>query len=573
MRQFYAGFKKSLLVSTLFLFFASSLSAACVNNSGTVSCTDETVNPSVYEAYPANSTYVIQNSANGLRGIYNNSSNGWIFKSLNITTSGTDSHAISALNGSISAGNNININTTADRSKGILSEGNSIINVGSNVNIYTNGQDSIGINALGTGSDNESHQTSRAAVNVGDNVIIRTVGSSIYPTQSLSHGIYAKYGDIVIGDNVDVLTTGIGSYGIRSDYDSTIKIGDNLTVVTTGEHGQASTTGTGWYSYGITSTKGSDIVIGDNLVVDIKGQNTMAVQAQTYWATRGFDVSTITIGDNARISTAGDTNSVALEASKGGIVNIGDNAYITTAGSNNAYAVSAMERYDSMIDGEWLIPIINMGNNATILTAGNKAHAVYSYYGNITIGDDAKIVTMGDASNGVYSWGSGSTNNLESSYGGSNIIIGKNAVISTSGGMQNGASAYGSVAANAIYARQNGNVTLGDNATVSVSGGGASVVYIFDHGSPAAKLHLPANVVFEGTSTLNANGNNTKILYLGFANASLNFNGAATFNTLGDTIDVFAISNTGNNKYNENVHFNDSLTINSYGSSSKAIYL
>jgi outer membrane autotransporter protein len=499
--------------------------------------------------------------------------------SLNIITAGTDSHAISALNSNITVGNNININTTNDRSKGILSEENSVINVGSNINIYTDGQDSIGINTLGTGSD-YAIQTSRATVNAGDNIIIRTTGSDTYPTQSRSDGIAAKYGDIVVGNNIDILTTGIGSYGVRADYESTINIGDNLSVVTTGQHGQSSTTGSGWWSYGIVSTKGSDIVIGDNLFVNIKGNNTLGVEAQTYWATRGFGVSTITIGNNAYIKTEGNDISVALWASDGGIINIGHNATVITTGGTNkgpTNAVAANGRYGTApVNGEWLIPVINMGDNATILTTGGYSHGVYSYYGNVTIGDNAKIITTGNRSNGVYSWGSGSTGSAESSYGGSNVIIGDNAFISTSGSADLGGgsgAAYGSNAANALYARQNGNITLGNNATLSVSGDQASVIYMYDYGSASAQLHLLTGIIFEGTSTLNANGNNTKIFNIAFSNGTVDFNGETTLNTLGDNINVFAVSGNGNDKYNANVSFNDSLNINAYGSNSKAIYL
>ncbi|MDR1007369.1 MAG: autotransporter outer membrane beta-barrel domain-containing protein [Campylobacteraceae bacterium] len=569
--------KKSFAISLFFAsFLTSNLSAACTLSGSIIYC-DDTVDSSTYGAYPQNSNYDINTTVNGAYGVYNNVTEDWVFNSLNIVTMGGDSSAIYALNSSITTGDNININTVGDRSKGILSGENSYINVGSNINIYTDGQDSIGINAAGTGDDN-AHQASRATVNVGDNVLIRTQGSDTYPTQSRSDGIAAKYGDITIGNNVDILTTGIGSWGIRSDYLSTITIGDNLSIVTTGQHGQPSTTYDGWWSYGISSKRGSDITIGDNLYVNIKGNNTYAVQAQTYWATRGFGVSTITIGDNAYIKTEGNDMSRGLYADAGGQINIGDNAYIITIGGTNkgvTSPVAADGRYTSQVNGEWLIPIINMGDNATIISTGGYSHGVYSYYGNITIGDNANIITTGDQSVGVYSWGSGSTNTLESATGGSNVIIGDNLTISTSGGADIVSASYGGpTASHGIIARQNGNVTVGDNADISVSGDKAVAVYVTNYDANAnVRNRLPAHVVFNGKSTLNANGNNTKVIELTFANASIHFNGETTFNTLGDGINAFAINNVSNNQFNQNVYFNDTLNINTYGSNSKAVYL
>ncbi|MDR2099637.1 MAG: hypothetical protein LBP40_02260, partial [Campylobacteraceae bacterium] len=554
---------KFLLISLFSVFyFGSNLYAVCTDlGSGVISC-DDTVNASVYELYAENSSYDINTITNNARGVYNDNNGSWILNSLNITSSGTDSHALSALNANITVGNNININTTNDRSKGILSEENSTVNVGSNINIYTDGQDSIGIHAAGTGSD-YAVQYSRAAVNVGDNVTIRTKGSDIYPTQSRSDGISAKYGDITIGNNVDVLTTGIGSYGIRADYASTMVIGDNLSVVTTGQHGQQSTQYSGWWSYGIVSIKGSDIVIGDNLVVDVKGNNTLAVEAQTYWATRGFGVSKITIGDNARISTAGNETSVGLWASSGGQINIGDNAYIITTGGMGkgpTSAVQASDRYESMVNGEWLRPIINMGNNATIITTGIYSHGVYSYYGNITIGDNAKIITTNSSSNGVYSWGSASTNNIASSYGGSNVAIGDNSSVSVAS------------SAIALYARQNGNITMGDNAVVNVNGSGSTAIGVHNYSTGVpVKLNLASNITFTGKATVNVDGSGSKVFSIGYDNGSVYFNDEAAINTFNESNDIFAVNTA--NKYNSNIHFNDALTINAYGNNSKAIYL
>ncbi|MDR1460137.1 MAG: autotransporter outer membrane beta-barrel domain-containing protein [Campylobacteraceae bacterium] len=571
-------FKKSFFISLFFAsFFAANLSALCTNTSGVIHC-DDTVDSSVYGSFAQNSSYVIDTAANNAYGIHtNNNTADFKFNNLNISTAATNSYALYAQSGNITAGGNIDIKTQGGGSVAIYALQGSKVSLGNDVNIYTNASTSQGIYAKGANAAN------KAAVSIGNNLNILTEGSQAHSTgKSNSDGLVAHFADIDIGDNLNILTTGIGSFGMRLDNNSNVNIGNNATITTRGDTGcgACGTGSSGWYSYGVEVRRGSNVTIGDNLTVDVTGvgrNGTMAIQVLSGDSMpNGYTY--LTIGDNLRAITSGPEISVGLWAQGASVVNIGDNAFITTTGGlgkGPTNAVAADMRASS--GGVYYYPKITFGNNATILTTGGYSHAIYALQGYITLGNNTKIITTGDSSTGVYSWGSSS--NLANSVGGAAVVIGDNAIISTSGGsdlvsVANG----GSAASNAIYARQGGNVTLGNNATVSVSGDKAAVVYVANY-SPTALTVFPTSVVFQGEATLNANGNNTKIFEITYANSSIDFNGATTLNTLGDNINVFAINDlagiygTSNNKFNENIHFHDALNINTYGANSKAVYL
>ncbi|MDR2789570.1 MAG: hypothetical protein LBB59_01105, partial [Campylobacteraceae bacterium] len=557
----------SCILTFASLFLVSNLSASCIVSGDIIEC-DESVSASVYESFAQNSSYNINTAANNAYGVYNNNNGSWVFNSLNITTSGANAYALFAQNGSIAAGDYININTAGSNSAAIYTTQNSTITVGSYVNIYTNGTNSYGISARGLNAAN------KAVVNTGDNVNILTEGSQVHSTgRSNADGLNVNFGDVNIGDNLSILTKGIGSFGMRIDNVSNVKIGDRATIMTVGNTGCGScgVGGSGWFSYGVEVRRGSNVTIGDNLTVSTIGNGTLAIQVLSGDSMpNGYTY--LNIGNNLKVSTAGPELSVGLWAQGASIVNIGDNAFITTTGGINkgpTNAVQADMRASS--GGVYYYPKITMGNNATIITTGGYSHAIYALQGYVTLGNDAKIITTGGSSVGIYSWGSSS--NLANSVGGASVVVGDNAIVSTGGDGGLSAPAYGaSSGSNAVYARQGGNVTFGNSASLSVNGNSATVVHISNY-SPTALTVFDTNVNFQGTSTLNANGTNTKILELTYANASLDFRGSTTFNTFGDNINVFAVSNAGNDKYNSNVRFYDTLNVNSHGDNSKAVYL
>ncbi|MDR1285754.1 MAG: autotransporter outer membrane beta-barrel domain-containing protein [Campylobacteraceae bacterium] len=568
--------KTTAAVLILFGFFASNLSAACTLSSDTIYC-DDTVDSSVYGTYPQNSNYVVNTTTINAYGVHADNGDNFGFNDLNINTVNTNSYAIYAQNGNISAGNNINLSTGGGNSAAVYVLQGSKITLGNDANIYTNASNSQGINARGANAAN------KAAVIIGNNLNILTEGSQAHSTgKSSSEGLVAHFADVDIGDNLSITTTGIGSFGMRADNNSNVRIGNGATISTTGDTGCGScgTPGGGWFSYGVEVRRGSNVTIGNDLTVDVTGvgrNGTMAIQVLSGDSLpNGYTY--LTIGDNLKAITSGPEISVGLSVNGASIVDIGDNAFIATTGGLGKGPTSAVQADSrASLGGVYYYPKITFGNNATILTTGGYSHAIYALQGYITLGDNAKIITTGDSSIGVYSWGSSST--LANSVGGAAVIIGDNAIISTSGNANLVSPAYGgSSAANAIYARQGGNITLGNNANLSVSGDKASVVYVGNY-SPTALTVFPTSVVFEGTSTLNANGNNTKIFEITYANSSIDFNGETTLNSLGDNTSVFAINNlagnfgTSNNTFNENVHFNDALNINTYGSDSKAVYL
>ncbi|MDR2789407.1 MAG: autotransporter outer membrane beta-barrel domain-containing protein [Campylobacteraceae bacterium] len=453
------------------LVLVSNLSAVCTDlGDGHIYC-DETVNSNIYNNASngvSNSSVLDINTAGGnAYGVYSNNNGSWNFNELNIATSEAGSHAIYAQNGAnISVGNNADISTNNTGSYGVYAMSNSNVNIGDNANIVTNGPNVPPPDSL---------------------------------TQSISDAVRAGGSNITIGDNANILSTGVGSYAVRTTNNgvSHIVIGDNATIATTGGNpycGNCGQTMTGWYSYGVvTEGSGSSVTIGDNAHISTQGALAYALQTSSR-------NTAIYVGDNAVISTSGDRNAYAVYTQSGGEIVIGNNAVITTAGDfvylANASAGAGLPHAISVTGtsggADW-DAIFTIGDNAAISTYGYDASGISaSSYANVTIGDNAHITTYGE---GRYT---GASSSNEGGFGikirGSwaNLTVGDNAVITTYGNQSLG-----------VQVRELSKGIFGDNLTIITHGNNATALETYDR----------SNVTAGGGALITTLGNNSHAVH------------------------------------------------------------
>jgi outer membrane autotransporter protein len=405
------------------------------------------------------------------------------------------------------------------------------------------------------------------------------------PFKSESYGIRAASGsNVTIGDNLNILTTGIASYGVYAIEDSLLVIGDNATIATIGGDSYCGPCGQlyGWASPAVqVGSKNADIskiIIGNN--ANISTQGAIAPAIDLYGVN-----SVMYIGDNATITANGDRNTNAINLYNGGNLTIGNNAVITTTG-DMVYYDDTGSNYNGQphaITGAGSA-VFTLGDNAVISTYGLYASAVQFNDALVVIGDNARITTYGEGrytgQNSLNEGGFGiKIRNGYAALGPDMIIVGNNAIITTYGNQSVGVQVrekstgifgdnltiitHGNNA-NALETYDRSNITVGDNAVITTKGDASHAVHTLAYNSQSASYAGDVTTIIgknsaiftagsgshavfvEGTSNsnstviLNANTNisakdaNSYAIYSKNPNGRVLTNGFSTMNILGN---------------------------------------
>ncbi len=272
----------------------------------------------------------------------------------------------------IVAGDGFSFNSTGDRARGAQTRRGGSISFGGDASFITAGVNSHGLYA-GATTDGEAG----SSIKVGKDLYIKTTGDSsdgifagvncivnvdagarIVLEGDGSTGLKAYKGEIIMGGDTVIMTSGEQSEGIYGHTDAKISVGADSHIVTEGDFSA------GIYGY----ASGSEITMAENAAVETKGEGSFGVRADADTA--------INFTGAARIATEGAA-AAALVANAAG-------AKITAA------------------------------DDMTIITSGEGAYGVYAVDGGkIILGDQAFVSTSGAAADGIYVIGSDSTVELQ----------------------------------------------------------------------------------------------------------------------------------------------------------------
>ena len=395
--------------------------------------------------------------------------------------------------------------------------------------------------ALGKNSNVASATGEGAFVNIESGVAITAIGSGSSVASATGEGSEVKAGNLnvlwVTGDNSQVAaatgvnsTTTIGSYstinalsdGSQAVYadgsGATVNIG-NVTVVTVeGDDARAvhaNNEGTvNMDGYSIVATIGDrahavhaenkgTINIGDGVQI-----GTASADARAVFAESGGQIH---VGDNANIGTLWAGSHVVSATGAGSLAEVGDNATLTPVMANThaAYASDngkVVIGDHAKIESAFLTGIlarnahmafaesggqVEVGNDAYIKTWGQDSYAAHATGADskVTVGDRSKIWTMsndtifGVGTHGVYAKDGGQVNigndaslvtlgkNSYVAYAdgaGSEVNVGDNARIATM--YPNLISISGNDGSHAVYGTNSGTVNVGDDAAITTIG-------------------------------------------------------------------------------------------------------
>jgi outer membrane autotransporter protein len=503
---------------------------------------------------------VPQSMSYGVRASYSNVTIG---DNALVTTAGIGSYGVATYENSLLIfGDNATITTTGGNPYcgmcGLLYEGwastavmisgtstaGSTVIMGDNANISIQGWGSalnlarsssaayIGDNAIITANGNRNSyavsMTEGGDVVIGNNAAITTTGTTIYYDDSRYNGqphtIYGSKGArFTVGDNASITAYGYLASAVQFT-DANVTIGDNARITT---YGEGKNTSPNEGAYGIKMRNGygtynaNILKVGNNAVITTHGSQATGVQIR--------EKSTGTFGDNLTIITHGNSAD-ALETYDRSNVTVGDNAFIATAG-NASHAVRTLPYGTNAGEANTFI-----GKNSSLYTTGDGSYAVFatgsdSALSTINIAENASIVTKGVGSSAVYS------------QSGSSINIDKNAEILTSG-----VSSYG------VHAN-NASVNIDDNVLISTNGTDAYAVYSTNN----AGINIGDNTrIFTYGPDFPTQSRNHAVYVSSASNVTFGDN-AYIFTSGVGSGGVYTLSATGNT--NNHILFGDNATI------------
>ncbi|MDR1555172.1 MAG: hypothetical protein LBS39_04000, partial [Campylobacteraceae bacterium] len=251
---------------TLVFLSLSGLSASCYVTSNAVIC-NSTVDNIVYNDPSLDIPNRDYLNATSIDNIGNGT---WSINRANIQEGGIHASSQSTIN--IGGGSNIRQSSTNNYGYGVLADTDSSISIGSGSNISASsyyggygGGDLYGVYvrsgsniSIGSGSIINAYGQSHAYgvyadydsnINIGANSNI-TASINVNRPSGFAYGIYARYSNVSVGDNVNIYTTSPDGTTAISAYSSNVYLGNGITV-----HG---TIGGSFYA---------NISIGDNMTV------------------------------------------------------------------------------------------------------------------------------------------------------------------------------------------------------------------------------------------------------------------------------------------------------------------
>jgi outer membrane autotransporter protein len=343
---------------------------------------------------------------------------------------------------------------------------------GANINIGENAEIlTSGVSSYGVHANN-------ASVNIDDDVLISTNNTDARAVYSTSNG------NINIGDDAQIITYGPDfptqsrNHAVYVELASNVTFGDNAYIFTSGVGSG------GVYTYAATGNTNNHILFGDNATIITTGGDPNCGQCglspTTGWWSYGVYLSTkdsdVTFGDNAFISTQGARAFAVVSSNTNTAVYFGDNAAIFTDGNNGSAAVYASG------GGK-----VEVGDNAVIATTGsavsgtglNPPHAIWvsgvsglATNSTFIAGDNVNITTYGYDASGITA----------SSY--AFVTLGDNARITTYGeGRVTGDSSSNEGGFGIKIRGSLSNLAIGDNALITTYGNQALGVQVRERSS------------------------------------------------------------------------------------------
>jgi autotransporter family porin len=207
--------------------------------------------------------------------------------------------------------------------------------------------------------------TSSLVINTG------TTEGKLAPMQGF--GIYGNSSGTRF--NLTDATTTITTGGSKAD---AIQVNNGLNHMTFGQL-NITTTGTSADGINVTrNTNGSTVTVGDNAVITTKGMGVRANSSPNEGAR-----NVITLGEGAQIRSSGNGSNLDL----GSLGEYGD-GYTVYAGNTNSAAKGDAE--------------VNIGNGSIIESTGARAHAVFANKGGVINLGDTQIGTTQGTSYGIY---------------------------------------------------------------------------------------------------------------------------------------------------------------------------
>ena len=360
-----------------------------------------------------------------------------------------------------------------------------------------------------------ANQDGTTTYKYGDNITITSVGSNVGD----GTGLYSNFGgDIIVGDNLTIITTGRGGDGFRTNPSGTddwmnsigvFTVGDGLKVKVTGESSDtlnmngkskaiigknAELISEGLKGYGLRANFSSTIEIGDNYKVTTKGADSHAVflsLGNASAANPSPGGGKVITGDNGTLTTTNSNSNGVHVSSINGLVSLGNNTTVNVSGVNSKGlsiegdpAAGGVERRT----GDQIVT----GSNLKVISSGAGGHGVHMYgiNGKITLGEMAEIYTTGTGAHALYGHGLQIGSNIYGNNG--KIVVGDKAILETTGDGSHGV--YTDWATSSIEFQA--------GATINVSGNSSYALFA-DAGKITSKLDMNGDVVSGGKFLIN----------------------------------------------------------------------
>ena len=360
-----------------------------------------------------------------------------------------------------------------------------------------------------------ANQDGTTTYKYGDNITITSVGSNVGD----GTGLYSNFGgDIIVGDNLTIITTGRGGDGFRTNPSGTddwmnsigvFTVGDGLKIKVTGESSDtlnmngkskaiigknAELISEGLKGYGLRANFSSTIEIGDNYKVTTKGADSHAVflsLGNASAANPSPGGGKVITGDNGTLTTTNSNSNGVHVSSINGLVSLGNNTTVNVSGVNSKGlsiegdpAAGGVERRT----GDQIVT----GSNLKVISSGAGGHGVHMYgiNGKITLGEMAEIYTTGTGAHALYGHGLQIGSNIYGNNG--KIVVGDKAILETTGDGSHGV--YTDWATSSIEFQA--------GATINVSGNSSYALFA-DAGKITSKLDMNGDVVSGGKFLIN----------------------------------------------------------------------
>ncbi|HBM9793558.1 TPA: autotransporter outer membrane beta-barrel domain-containing protein, partial [Escherichia albertii] len=338
-----------------------------------------------------------------------------------INTSGVNASGVSILNGGQATLSKVNITTSGDNARGIVSSGiNSKLAI-SNSTITTLGdkKSSQAWGARGVSAENSGYVSLT-------NTQIKTNGTGAWGV-SVSSGGSAELAD------VNISTSGQNGYGLRADgNNSGISVSKGLQITTSGVQAHA-----------VTASNNGNINLGTNSSLETSGKQANAIHIT---------------GGNGGLITGNSVSIKTNDASAKGI-------YVTASNTTDSTPDSRVELTGTSTistSGEQSIGVWGHGKKAdisldeiVITTAGISSHAINAQNEATINANTAQIITKGQDAYGV-------TANT-----GAKVTLGSGSSLTTSGDYAHG-----------IWVSDDNTVISSNNTSIHVSGQNADSVFV-----------------------------------------------------------------------------------------------